>query len=47
MGCHEYEDGCTHYDAQAKHLAALFRKNFKAYADAVSPEVVAAGPLLG
>lgn len=32
------------YDAQALKLANMFRENFKAFANAVSPEVVAAGP---
>jgi phosphoenolpyruvate carboxykinase (ATP) len=32
------------YDAAARQLAHLFRNNFKTYADAASPEVVAAGP---
>jgi phosphoenolpyruvate carboxykinase (ATP) len=32
------------YDAAAKKLAALFHKNFAAYADAASAEIAAAGP---
>jgi phosphoenolpyruvate carboxykinase (ATP) len=32
------------YDAQARKLARMFIDNFKAYADAVEPEVGAAGP---
>ena len=32
------------YDAQAQKLTALFRKNFEQFADAVSPDVRAAGP---
>jgi phosphoenolpyruvate carboxykinase (ATP) len=34
------------YDAQAKKLAQMFVENFKAYEDAVEPEVRAAGPRL-
>jgi phosphoenolpyruvate carboxykinase (ATP) len=32
------------YDAAARKLAGLFRKNFEAYADIAGPEVAAAGP---
>ena len=32
------------YDATARKLAAMFRANFTAYADGVSPAIVAAGP---
>jgi phosphoenolpyruvate carboxykinase (ATP) len=32
------------YDAQARKLATLFRDNFMAFADQVSPEVIAAAP---
>lgn len=32
------------YDAKARHVAALFRKNFEKYADEVSEEVILAGP---
>ncbi len=38
-----WSDG-TAYDAQARKLAAMFVRNFSAFADAVSPEVLAAGP---
>ena len=34
------------YDAAANKLAALFTNNFKTYADGVSPEVRAAGPVV-
>lgn len=33
------------YDAQAKKLAAMFAKNFAQFADDVTPEVRAAGPV--
>ena len=33
------------YDAQARKLAAMFRKNFEAFAADAPPEVAAAGPL--
>ena len=32
------------YDAQAKKLAEMFRKNFDSFASGVAPEVAAAGP---
>jgi phosphoenolpyruvate carboxykinase (ATP) len=32
------------YDAQAAKLAAMFAENFKTFADAVGPDVLAAGP---
>jgi len=32
------------YDTKAKHLASLFRENFKQYEDVVSQEVVKSGP---
>jgi phosphoenolpyruvate carboxykinase (ATP) len=32
------------YDAQARRVAGLFRKNFEKYAEGVPPEVAAAGP---
>ncbi len=32
------------YDAQARKLATMFVENFKTFADAVTPEVLAAGP---
>ena len=32
------------YDARARQVAELFRKNFALYAEACSPEVRAAGP---
>jgi phosphoenolpyruvate carboxykinase (ATP) len=32
------------YDAQARHLGAMFRENFERFAGRVSPEVSAAGP---
>jgi phosphoenolpyruvate carboxykinase (ATP) len=35
------------YDAQARDLAARFRRNFASYADAAAPEVAAAGPAEG
>jgi phosphoenolpyruvate carboxykinase (ATP) len=35
------------YDDEAVKLAGMFRKNFSQFADAVTPEVVAAGPLQG
>jgi len=38
-----WRDGAA-YDAQAKALARMFVENFKAYEDAVEPEVRAAGP---
>ena len=38
-----WADGSA-YDAAAAKLAGLFRKNFAAYADGVSPAVAAAGP---
>jgi phosphoenolpyruvate carboxykinase (ATP) len=34
------------YDAAARRLADLFRKNFESYASSVSPDVLAAGPSL-
>lgn len=34
------------YDTQAKKLAAMFAENFKSFADQVSPEVRAAGPIV-
>ena len=38
-----WKDGAA-YDAKAKELAGLFRKNFDQYASESSPEVRAAGP---
>jgi len=32
------------YDAQANKLAGMFAENFKAFADQVTPDVLAAGP---
>jgi phosphoenolpyruvate carboxykinase (ATP) len=34
------------YDYQAKKLAAMFKENFKLFLDQVSPEVLAAGPVV-
>ncbi|MCB9532541.1 MAG: phosphoenolpyruvate carboxykinase (ATP) [Myxococcales bacterium] len=38
-----WADGAA-YDATATKLAGLFQKNFAKYADAASPEIIAAGP---
>ena len=32
------------YEAQAKKLAAMFQKNFEQFADAATPEILAAAP---
>ena len=39
-----WQDGAA-YDAKAKQLAELFRKNFKTYEDGCPPEVLKGGPL--
>ena len=41
-----WSDGAA-YDAQALQLARMFHANFQAFAEAVRPEVTAAGPILG
>jgi phosphoenolpyruvate carboxykinase (ATP) len=38
-----WADGAT-YDVQAKKLAEMFRENIRKFGDAVSSDIVAAGP---